>query len=78
MLYTITSLASDPMQIPHSSLDPTKDMKLMIEIYNVPMKFARKLIQGGPVHPCYEPVKALHQRMVLSEGMLDRWFYLHG
>ncbi len=24
------------------------------------MKFARKLIHGGgPVHPCYEPVKAL-------------------
>ena len=42
------------------------------------MKFARKLIHGGPVHPCYEPVKALHQSMVLSEGMLDRWFYLHG
>ncbi len=25
------------------------------------MKFARRLIHGGPVHPCYEPVKALHQ-----------------
>ncbi len=49
-----------------------------MEIYDVPMKFARKLIHGRQVHPCYEPVKVLHQDMVLSEGMLDRWLYLHG
>ncbi len=42
------------------------------------MKFARKLIHVGPVHHCYEPVGALHECMVLSECMLDRWFYLHG
>ncbi len=38
----------------------------LLQIYDVPMKFARKLIHGGPVHPCYEPVKALHQSMVLG------------
>ena len=37
-------------------------MKFLNKIYNVPMKFARKLIHGGPVHPCYE-VKALQQGM---------------
>ncbi len=31
------------------------------------MKFASKLIHGGPVHLCYEPVEALQQCMVLSE-----------
>ena len=30
------------------------------------MKFARKLIHGGPVHPCYEPEEALQKCMVLS------------
>ena len=43
------------------------------KIYDVPMKFARKLIHGGPVHHCYE-----QQFTVLSECMQDRWFYLHG
>ena len=47
-------------------------------VYDVPMKFARKLIHGGPVHFCYEPMGALQQCMVLSECMLGRWFYLHG
>ncbi len=31
------------------------------------MKFACKIIHGGPVHHCYEPVEALQQCMVLSE-----------
>ncbi len=25
------------------------------------MKFASKLIHGGPVHPCYQPVEALQE-----------------
>ena len=42
------------------------------------MKVASKLIHGGPVHPCHELVDALQECMVLSECILDRWFYLHG
>ncbi len=39
----------------------------MVEIYDVPMKFASKLIHGGPVHPCNEPEDALQACMVLSK-----------
>ncbi len=34
------------------------------------MTFAHKLIHGGPVHPCYEPLEALQQYMVLSESVM--------
>ena len=27
-----------------------------LEIYDVPMKFAHKLIHGGPVHLCHRPL----------------------
>ena len=39
------------------------------------MKFASKLIHGGPVHLRYEPVEALQQCMVLSAGqmVLSAW-----
>ena len=37
------------------------------KIYDVPMKFAHKLIHGGPVQHCYELVEALQQCMVLSK-----------
>ncbi len=29
-----------------------------LKIYDVSMKFARKLIHGGPVHPCWGPMEA--------------------
>ncbi len=32
------------------------------------MKFAHKLILGGPVHPCYEPLQALQQCINLYYG----------
>ncbi len=40
--------------------------KLNTKIYDVPIKFARKLINGGPVHNCHEPVEVLQWP----------WFYL--
>ncbi len=37
------------------------------------MKFADKLIHGGPVHPSYEPLQVLQQCMVLySVGALKQ------
>ncbi len=44
----------------------TASQYLQFKIYDVPMKFACKLIHGGPVHPCCQPVGALQQCMVLS------------
>ncbi len=36
--------------------DAKSDSGFQWEIYDVTMKFAHKLIHGGPVHPCYEPL----------------------
>ncbi len=35
------------------------------KIYDVPMKFANKLIHGGPVHHCHEPLEVVH--------LLEHW-----
>ncbi len=43
---------------------------IIIKIYDVPMMFARKLIHGGPVHHCYEPVEALQQ---CNHFRLEHW-----
>ena len=45
--------------------------EFQIYIYDIPMKFAHKLIHGGPVHHCHEPVGVLQWCMVLSECMLE-------
>ncbi len=36
----------------------------LFKIYDVPMKFAHKLIHGGPVHPFCEPLQVLQQCIV--------------
>ena len=35
---------------------PPKNQQNLIKIYDVPMKFASKLIHGGPVHLCHRPL----------------------
>ena len=34
-----------------------KDSNSNVQIYDVPMKFAHKLIHGGPVHLCHSPLR---------------------
>ena len=34
---------------------------ILNKIYDVPMTFASKLIHGGPVHHCHEPLKSTEE-----------------
>ncbi len=45
------------------------------KIYDVPLKFARKLIHGGPVHPCGWPMGAIFAHTVPIPTW-HAWFYL--
>ncbi len=38
---------------PNNDMSPIQRMNIHLKIYDIPMKFARKLIHGGPVHLCF-------------------------
>ncbi len=59
------------IKIPASQVIPTRNLPInwidAVEIYDVPMKFASKLIHGGQVHLCHTQVSTMfHDHIVIA------------